>query len=259
MRRNKNALIAIAVLVILLAVIPYTRKKISIGLSYVCLPVIHAISSSSFATRGLFYGISEIANLKKENQTLTVKLTDAQIDKNELSELKIENETLKKQLGFIETHQNRELIPAKIIGRDPVSYMDYIEIDKGENDGVENGLAVITDGALVGKVTEVKANSSKVTLISSKDSLVQAMLQDSREEGILRGGLRGLELDNIPQDVEAKQGGSVITSGLGGDIEQGLMIGTISGTTSGKADIYKTLSIQPIVDFTKLELVFILK
>jgi rod shape-determining protein MreC len=259
MRRNKNILIVVAILIVLAAVVPYTRKKISASFSYVFSPVIHVVSRSSFATRGLFYGIAELSDLKKMNQSLTDKLTNAQIDKNDYNELKIENETLKKQLGFMETHQNRELIPAKIIGRDPVSYMDYIVIDKGQNDGISTGMAVITDGALVGKITESNPNSAKVTLITSKDSLVQAMLQDSREEGILRGGLAGVTLDNIPQEVDAKQGDMVITSGLGGDIEQGLMVGTISGVTSGSADIFKSLSIQPTVDFTKLELVFVLK
>lgn len=252
-------MIMIAAVIILLAIVPYSRNKIRIAFSYIFYPAIHAISSSSLATTGLFHGLSEISEIKKANQLLTEKLTNAQIDKNELNELKIENETLKKQLGFIETHENRELIPARIISRDPVSYMDYIVVDKGTKEGINAGMPVISVGALVGKVVEASAMSSKVTLITSKNSIIQAMLQDSREQGILRGGLSGLALSNIPQEVIAKQGSMVITSGLGGDIEQGLMIGTISSTTSGSADIFKTLSIQPTVDFTKLELVFVLK
>ncbi|MFA7244026.1 MAG: rod shape-determining protein MreC [Patescibacteria group bacterium] len=259
MRRNKNILVFVAALVILLAIVPFTRKKISVSFSYVFSPMIGAISHSSFATRGLFHGISEISDLKKINAELTNKLSQAEIDKNELNELKIENETLKKQLGFVEAHQNRELIPAKIIGRDPISALDYIVIDKGSDDGVGLGLAIITDGALVGKVSEVNAKSSKVMLITSKDSIVQAMLQDSREVGILTGGLAGLSLDNIPQDIATNKGEMVITSGLGGDLEQGLMIGSVYGATSGSADIFKTLSVQPIVDFSKLEIVFVYK
>lgn len=245
--------------IILIGIIPYTRNIIRHGGSYIFSPIFSLISNSSYRTRGFIFGLSEISDLKKENSELTDKLISSQIDKNELNELRLENETLKKQLGFIENHKDRELVPAKIIGRDPVSYLDYIIIDKGSTDGIINGMAVITDGALVGKVTETYGESAKITLITSKKSLVQAMLQDSRVQGILRGGMSGIILDNIPQDIEAPEGGMVITSGLGGDIEQGIIIGTISGTRSSKAEIFKTLSIQPIVDFTKLELVFVLK
>ena len=259
MRRNKKFLTVVAAIIILAVIIPASRNIIKHGCSYVFSPLFSAISNSSYRTRGFFFGLSEINKLKEQNQKLTEKLTASQIDKNDLVELKLENETLKKQLGFIETHKDRELVPAKIIGRDPVSYLGYIIIDKGTSDGIMTGMAVITDGALVGKVTDAQIGSATVTLITSKKSLVQAMLQTSRVQGILRGGMSGIVLDNIPQDIEAKNGEMVITSGLGGDIEQGIMIGTISGTESSKAEIFKTLSIQPIVDFTKLELVFVLK
>lgn len=252
-------MLILASIIVLIAVVPFTRNYIKRGSSYIFSPLFSAISNSSYKTRGFFFGLSEISDLKKQNSDLSEKLVQSQIDKNELAELRLENETLKKQLGFIENHKDRELIPAKIIGRDPISYLDYIIIDKGSHNGITNGMAAITDGALVGKVTEVMDGSAKITLITSKESLVQVMLQDSRVQGILRGGLSGIILDNIPQDVEAPEGGMVITSGLGGDVEQGIMVGTISGTRSSKAEIFKTLSIQPIVDFTKLELVFVLK
>lgn len=258
-QRGQFTLVIIAAVILLAVLVPYSRQVLSRGFSYIFSPVLRAVANYSIETRGFFYGVKEISDLKDRNRDLSDKLSKMQIDQTELSELRYENEILKKQLGFMETHKNRELIPAKIIGRDPIGFLDNILIDKGGRDGISVNMPVITDGALVGKITEVHDGSAKVTLITSKDSLVQGMVQSTRDQGILRGGLSGIVLDNIPQDSVVATDDMVITSGLGGDIEQGIMIGTISREASGSSEIFKTLEIQPIVDFSRLELVFILK
>ena len=186
-------------------------------------------------------------------------MRQSQISQSELNELKAENQILKNQLGFKETIKQRELIPCKIISREPTTFLDNMIIDRGESDGVKIGLAVVSDGALVGKIVEVFSNESKVKLITSKDSIVQAMLQKNRVMGVLKGGLSGISLENIPQDVEVSDREAVVTSGLGGGIDQGILIGEVSGQRSSKAEIYKILNIQPTVDFSKLELVFVIK
>ena len=203
--------------------------------------------------------VNEISKIKDENSQLAAKLQKLKLDSSELEELKVENKILKNQLGFAEEHKEYELIGTKIIGRDPVSFMDRIIVDKGGDDGVILGAVAISDGALAGKVTEVLDHQSKVTLITSKDSIIQVMLQKSRVMGVLRGGLSGLTLENIPQDIEVKSGEGIVTSGLGGSIDQGILVGEVVGQNSSKAQIYKTLSIQPTVDFSKLELIFIIK
>lgn len=256
--KNKNYIVVV-VAIILLVSIPYTRVAIAKGFSYVLDPVQKTLSSSSIRSLRFFTGISEFFSLKSQNQELNKKLKEMSVDRSQIEELKIENENLKKQLGFIEEHNELSLVPAKIIGREPTSFLDYIIIDKGEDERIEEGRAVISDGLLVGKVSEVDKNQSRVILITSKDSIVQAMLQESRIHGILKGGLSGIVLDSIPQDLEVKSGESVITSGLGGDIMQGLLIGEVVSQQSSKAEIFKTLSVRSLVDFSKLELVFVVK
>jgi len=210
-------------------------------------------------TKGSFSFIGQIAHLKQENDFLVNKITELEVDKSKITELEVENKTLKGELGFVSESGINELIPAKITMREPTSFLDNIIIDKGKNDGVREGTAVLSSGTLIGQVKETYNNTAKVVLVTSKDSLVQAMLQGSRSKGILRGGISGLFLENIIQDTEYSSGEYVVTSGLGGKIKQGILIGRagkIQSTTSG---IFKSIAVDPIADMSKLELVFIEK
>lgn len=249
----------ICFLVVVLVFIPVSRDFISHSVLVVTRPVASWFSSKAFFSRGFLNGITEISNLREQNSDLAEKLRQSQIDKSNYEELKAENEILKKQLGFKEQIKDKELILAKIINREPTTFLDNIIIDKGSDDGIVTGMAVVSNGALVGRISEILSNQSKVTLITSKDSVIQAMLQTNRDMGVLRGGLSGMTLENIPQDVVVADKEGVVTSGLGGGVEQGILIGKVTGQKSSKAEIYKVLNIEPTVDFSKLEIVFVVK
>lgn len=249
----------ICFIIVVLVFVPVTRDFVSRATLKVSKPFSSWFASKAFFSRGIFSGISEISSLRSQNAELAEKLRQSQIDKSNYEELKAENEILKKQIGFKEQVKDRELIPAKIINREPTTFLDNIIIDKGSDDGITSGLAVVSNGALVGRISEVLSNQSKVTLITSKDSVIQAMLQTNRDMGVLRGGLSGETLENIPQDVNVADKEGVVTSGLGGGIEQGILIGEVTGQKSSKAEIYKVLNVQPTVDFSKLEIVFVVK
>lgn len=259
MRRKKTSYSYYIVILLVLIIIPYTRGMMSSGVRLAAKPVMSYFSQRGSSNFKFFSGIWNIRNLNRENRELSEKLLKSIVDQEELNELRVENDLLKKQIGYTESAQPESLIPAKIIGRDLASFMDFIIVDKGSDDQVSSGKAVLSEGILVGRVTEVWKNQSKVVLITSKDSIVQAMLQKSRAMGILKGGLSGVTLENIPQDTEVLSEEVVLTSGLGGGTPQGIVIGTVSGQKSGKAEIFKMFSIKPLVDFNKLELVFIQK
>lgn len=181
------------------------------------------------------------------------------VDSNQIEELKKENALLKKELGFIAPENKASLVPAKIIASDPTSFSDNIIIDKGMDDGIKNGMAVTSNGVFIGTIKETWAETSSVILITNKDSIVQAMLQNSRAKGVLRGGISGLYLDDITTDTDYKIGENVVTSGLGGGIPAGLLIGTAGKLESSSSSIFKTISVEGAVDVSNLELVFVQK
>lgn len=218
-----------------------------------------AFSKVGSALKNTFHFVIEIKDLKKQNEELTSKLLSMEVDTSRIIELEKENQILKEEIGFIGQNKTGQLIPAKIIIREPTSFFDNIIVDKGEADGAKVGAAVISNGVLVGAVSEVYPGSAKVVLITSKDSLIQAMLQESRAKGILKGGISGLFLENIVSDTDYKEGEYVVTSGLGGKINEGIPIGKVSKIQSDPSEIFKNFSIESLVDFSKIELVLIVK
>lgn len=259
MKKNNLVYIYIIIALMFLLVVPFTRHIIDMGLNFLSKPLLTVFSSSAQGFRSIVTGWTEISEIRDENRELSEKIKTLQIDKLELEELRHENDVLKSQLGFLEQHKENELVPARIIAREPFGVLDKIIIDKGLNDGVTEKAAVVSDGALVGRVVEVFDHQAKVTLITSKDSIIQAMLQESRTLGIIKGSLAGLRLENIPQDTQVSEGETVITSGLGGEMSQGILIGKVKGEASSKSEIYKILNIELACDLNKLEYVFVVK
>lgn len=218
-----------------------------------------SLSTSGSKIRNFFGSISNISSLKNQNSELANKISQLEVDRSKIAELEHENELLKQELGFAQKNQDLSLLPATIIGREPVTFLDYVIIDKGEKEGVKKGMGAIFGGALVGQVSEVYSNQSKIILITSKDSIIQSMLQNSRSKGLLRGGISGLVLENIVQDVNFEKGEYVLTSGLDGQLKPGILIGKTTSVESSTSDLFKNIDVEPIADLSRLELVFLIQ
>ena len=209
--------------------------------------------------KGSFSFVTNIGNLKKQNEELSQKITSLQVDLSQIEELKNENALLRKELGFIAPENKSSLIPAKIIERDPITFIDNITIDKGINEGIKNGMAVVSSGVFIGTIKETFTHTSIILLVTSKDSIIQAMLQNSRAKGILRGGISGLYINDITLDTNYKVGENVVTSGLGGEVAPGLLIGTAGKLASSSSSIFKMINVEQSIDISNLELVFVQK
>lgn len=259
MKKNNNLL---WILLIVFISIGLSFGSIRSGIAKITIhSTVFATEAFSNIGRGLankFSFISSISNLKKQNEELANQIRNLEVDKSRIIELENENEILKKELGFVSVNKDFELIPAKIIGREPTLFFDSITIDKGSADQVKKDSPVISNGALVGQIAEVSDNEARVTLITSNNSIILAMLQTSRSKGILHGGISGLTLENIIQDVAFNQDEFVVTSGLDG-MRQGILIGKAGKIQSSSSDLFKNISVEPIADLSRLEIVFVMK
>ena len=208
---------------------------------------------------GFLRNFFEIGNVIKQNHDLVSENLDLQSQLAKLNEVSYENEILKKELNFAQSHeQTSKLMPAAIIGR-ASGYLKSVTVDKGSQDGLTKGQAVISQGFLVGVVGDVRSNNSDITLITDYNSLVPATLQSSRGTGLLRGGLAGLIVEDIPLNISINKNEVVVTSGLGGQIPSGLAIGKVQDTLSRAGEIFQKVSIESPIDFSRLEVLFVVK
>jgi len=237
----------------------------------IVLPARSVVQTITRPFESFFYGVSEkvggffssifkISSLNRENRELKNQILELMSENSELVERENKNQIINQELIVDPlVAEGRQLIVAGIIGRQPTSFLQSFAIDQGEDSGVEVGQAVVFRGVLVGKVTERTEKTAKVTLILSGQSIVQGMLEESRTMGIVKGGLQGLYIDNIPQDLNFKSGERVITSGLGGDLPKGIIIGEVDKLITPKSEIFQTYSLTSPLDFNSLEIVFVVK
>ncbi|MCX6806617.1 MAG: rod shape-determining protein MreC [Candidatus Berkelbacteria bacterium] len=206
-----------------------------------------------------FRTIKNVNNLASENQGLQRKINDLEAEKAGLKEKEKENEILKRQLNFVENTKGMNLLGANVIGRSPNNFSHYLIINRGEKDGLKIGQAVISEGLLLGKISEVNFNTSKVFLVTNPTGAVPALTQDSRAAGLIKGEIGyGLVLEDLPKDILIFEGENIITSGLGGEYPKGLLIGKLEKVISSTADVFQRASIKSLVDYGKLEIVFII-
>jgi len=200
----------------------------------------------------------EIKDLNKENANL--KNTNLALlgEVSRLKETARENEALRRHLENDET-ANRRSVMADVVGYNPV-LGQYFLIDKGRADGLSAGQAVVAaNDFLIGRVAEVEGNHSKVLLIFDSNSSVNAVTQDTRVGGAVKGshGL-GVAMEMIPIDVRINVGETVLTSGLNDGVPKDLVIGKITDVVKKANDIFQRASITPAMEIKNLEQVFVI-
>lgn len=253
-------IVLIAVNIILLSV--FNRRYISyykpgrIAISLIA-PFQKASTSSIRFVRDIWRHYFIMVNVAKENDNYQKALNKAFEDNIQLKELKLSNSRLRNLLNFEKTITDR-VLSAEVIGKDPSPWFKTVLIDKGKKDGVETGMAVVVPKGIAGQVTDVSANYSKVLLIIDHNSAVDALAQNDRARGIIKGGMAGQCLFKYvlrKHDIEI--GDIVISSGLDGVFPKGLAVGYVSAVLKPKSGIFQEVTVIPYVDFEKLEEVLI--
>lgn len=188
----------------------------------------------------------------------------------EIDRLENENETLREVEGDYQNvldlvnraRQTPEIsrITAEVIGYDPSPAVRSIIIDRGTEDGVIVGMPVESARGLVGRVFRTTANASQVALVTDNASSIPVRLGNSRATGLMQGGGLGGEtvIDWIDQGYTLNRNEVVLTSGLGGNFPEGLIVGRVREVQKNDAELFQQAIVQPAVDFDSLEIVFVI-
>ncbi len=210
--------------------------------------------------------IGELRELRAELDAAREQLAEYERASRSLTALRRENEALRDQLSFSRSLLFRHL-PAEVVARDPGNDFSTLVVNKGRHAGVKVGMPVVAfqNGlqGLVGKVVEVGLATSIVKPITDPTSYVAARLQDSRYDGLVSG--RQLHADRLLMSFVSKlavndvqYGELAITSGMGRLFPKGIAIGRVRQMEARSYEASLELEIQPIIDFSRLEYVFLL-
>lgn len=205
---------------------------------------------------------TDINRLKEENEKLKEENSQLEQSLRELENTKTENETLKEYLGLTEKYEEYQTIPGYVINKDISNYSKTIIINIGSKDGVEENMTVISDEGLVGHITSVEKETSKVQTVVDSASSTSSLMSTTKDSIVCKGTLEGdtiLKAMYIPTDATIIQGDSVETSGIGGIFPKGIHIGTVKKIVNTNNIVDRYALVETAVNFNKLQTVLVIK
>lgn len=254
-------LIVLVTLTILILSLSSRRPFPAYGPGRVAIAMVAPFQKVIVSATRFFSGIWEhyffLITVVDDNRNLRTELQQAMIINHRLKEAALSNERLRK-LFKLQQAMEQPLVAAQVVGKDPSPWFQSVLLDKGRNDGVEEGQPVINPEGVVGIVVEATARYAKVMLITDPNSAVDAILQDSRARGIIKGGARGsCVLNFVLRKYEVAEGDTVVSSGMDSVFPKGLPIGLVTTIVKREAGIFQDVSVKPYVDFERLEEVLV--
>jgi rod shape-determining protein MreC len=222
-------------------------------------------SVSSFFT-GTVSAIRELSDLKEKYAALSARLEDYELLQRSNADVKTENEHLKALLGFTESIAVKN-IPAEIIGRDPNNLYSGITINRGARHGIKKDMPVIafqgSNSGLVGKIVQVGRSTSMIMPIYDYQCYVSARLDTTRYLG-LTGGQGSDDSPLVMKYIKKRAkdeilvGEKVVTSGETANYPKNVAIGFVSRIRGLDYETSLDVDVEPLIDFSRLENVFVL-
>lgn len=171
---------------------------------------------------------------------------------------------LEEQIAAMTEDSVRYLCPVDVdltyIGADVVynsvyRLQNYIIIDKGRLQGVEEDMGVISSQGVVGVVQRVSDNYAVVLPLINPDQRVSAKIRGNGQLGSIvwdGGAADKVLLEEIPAHVSVQTGDVVVTSGFSAIFPEGLLVGTVRSVENGGYRQFNKIEVETAVNFQSL-------
>jgi len=263
MKRRENFLLAFFVFLILSGLV-FGLSKVGIlnPVSSAFQKIITPFQRASYNIINsvtLFGDNSRLKKLETENLALTSMLSDQK-------KLESENSALSDQFQAPSPKSNT-LLPANIVGAPSfipgVSTPEIFIVDKGTQDGVKVGEAVVYKNNLLGKITKSNDSLSEVTLVTNTSSSFTAKVSFQDSLGVIKGQGGGeMILDNVLLSDNLKPLDLVLTNGdtslSGNGYPPDLVVGKIVSVDKKASSLFQRAEVSSFIDFSKITTVFII-
>ncbi|MBN2469346.1 MAG: rod shape-determining protein MreC [Anaerolineae bacterium] len=252
-------LISVVLCLILLGVSVAGLSAPAEGLLALPLQAVQGVMNGLVVRSGnLAQELFTLQQLQARNRDLEAALAAFQSEVVELREVRHDYDRIAALLEYTRARQNEEYVVADVIGRDISAFTRVIYLNRGARDGLTEGMPVVTENGLVGRVAQVSANAAEVLLITDPISAVNARLLNSRDEGSVQGQSTGLRMTYIDLNAELQEGDTVITSGLGGNFPEGIIIGQVTSIRQFEFELFQETEVRSLNDFERLETVLVI-
>lgn len=265
---SKHILLILCVVCVLLMGLSLITNKVSGPLravaNYTIVPMQKGINYIGEWMSDLSQNFATIQELRDENKSLQAEVDELTTKNNLLQQEKHELERLRELYALDEQYSQYKKVGARVTANDSGNWFSSFVIDKGSNDGIAVDMNVMAGTGLVGIITEVGPNWSRVRSIIDDTSNVSALILSTSDTCIVNGDLtlmqdgriRFEQLANNGTEIEV--GEQVVTSHISSKFLQGILIGYVSEIHVDSNNLTRSGYITPAVDFEHLREVLVI-
>ncbi len=240
------------------------NRPLNTAVGYVVVPFQKGISNAGEWLSSRSEELSQIRQLLDENASLKEQVAELTAQNTILQQERYELNSLRSLFALDDQYSDYEKVGARIIARDSGNWYSSFTIDKGYQDGLSVDMNVIAGGGLVGRISSVGPNWSKVTSVISDNSNVSGAVLATGDKLMVSGDLK-LMADGVISfsqllDSEGKvaEGDKVVTSNISDRYLPNILIGYIHTMNQDANNLTKSGYITPAVDFEHLDQVLVI-
>lgn len=215
------------------------------ALSVVTYPLQMAASTPADVVRNASRYFGTLVDVQLENAELRRHQLGAGERLLRFEQLEQENQHLRELLQMSQRVQTKS-IAADILYNAPDPFARKVILDRGTQQGVEAGLAVLDANGVIGQVTRVHPVQSEVTLLTDRNQSIPVSVVRNGVRGVLYGVGRGmLEMRHVLAEVDIQPGDRLVTSGLDGIFVPGLPVATVTRVDRDQ-DAFARIECEPL-------------
>jgi rod shape-determining protein MreC len=219
-------------------------------------------SANSFvaSVNGFSQNTREYFSLRETNSLLAQENTALRKKLEQLNQVALKADTMAGADSAV--IKRFDFISAKVVNNSIGRLTNFITLNRGSEDGVKPGMAVISSTGVVGKVKITSEHFSVVTSVLNVDIMLSALMKRTGYFGTIQWDGHDpdhIKLKFIPLHVEPHVGDTIVTSGYSGVFPEGIMVGTIAKINPGRETSFHDLDVKLSQDFRKLSFATIIK
>jgi rod shape-determining protein MreC len=219
----------------------------------VAAPLLAVFDEPLLAARAGLDRLGELLAVYRENDRLREENRRLLAWQAEAARLSVQNRELRNMLNIPEVERAPAWTTARVVGDAGGPFIHTLLIDAGAERGVRKGMAAVTPQGMVGRIISVGRRSSRMLLITDYNSKIPVTVERSGDHAVLEGDNSAQPaLRFLPLNPSFQVGDLVLTSGDGGLMPAGLLIGRVSAVDKRK------VAVTPFADWSRLDYVSVL-